>query len=146
MHFNTTTDIHHPLFKASAHIRSLVFVQEQGFNESEELDDLQQDYTYVVGFKDDTPLATARLHFDVETSTCIIERVAILKEGRGQGFGKQLFEFIETVVSNQSIQYLRLDAQDNALLFYESIGFRIDGLGFMEYDRPHHTMIKRVHA
>ena len=76
--FKTTTDIHDPVFKESAHIRSLVFVQEQGFEENEEADDIERGYEHihVVGYIDDQPLTTARLLPTKDGQTYLIERVA----------------------------------------------------------------------
>ena len=142
--FKTTTDIHDPVFKEAAHIRSLVFVQEQGFEENEEADDIERGYKHihVVGYIDDHPSTTARLLPTEDGQTYLIERVATVEEGRGQGLGEELFHFIESFAHERGIQELVLDAQDAALIFYEKLGYTIASPGFFEYGRPHHTMHK----
>lgn len=124
-------------------IRETVFVKEQGVSPSEEYDEHELTAQYVIGY--DTsgdPIATARYRGIGDTAK--IERVAVLKNNRGQGIGKKLIQYIEKIASEQGYQHFKLGAQTHAIPFYEALGYVAYGDVFMDANIPHRYMKKTI--
>lgn len=146
MHFKTTKDTSSSIYMDSLAIRKKVFIEEQSVDESLEIDDLEDKTTHIVGYTGENPCCTARLYLK-DASHLKIQRVAVLKEHRQKGVGKELLEEIEKLAQEIfSARYLVLDSQDHAIAFYEKSGFKVSGNGFMDAGIPHHHMQKETAA
>ena len=64
-----------------------------------------------------------------------IDRVAILREGRGQGLGLRL-EAVMEKARQQGHDAVHLDAQTYAIPFYERLGFVAHGETFLDANIP----------
>jgi predicted GNAT family N-acyltransferase len=87
--------------------------------------------------------ATARVLAESD-DTWHIQRVATLFPLRGQGLGRKLMEYIETLAPSYGIQNLVLGAQVQARGFYESLGFAAIGATFFEAGIQHIHMKKEL--
>lgn len=146
MHFKTTTDTSSPIYTESLIIRKKVFIEEQSVDESLEIDDLENQTTHLVGYREGIPCCTARLYLK-DSSHLKVQRVAVLKDYRNKGIGKDLLEEIEKLAKHTfSADYLILDSQDHAIPFYEKSGYTASGEGFMDAGIPHHHMHKKIAA
>lgn len=107
-------------------VRNQVFVEEQGVPaelEVDELDKLESECIHVLMLHGEQPAGTARMkRYDSETAK--IQRVAMMKQWRGQGFGRKLMEAVEDQARRNGYHYAILDAQTTARPFYEGIGYR----------------------
>ena len=92
-----------------------------------ELDGLDQQLIHLIGYIDNRPVATARINLNDTKTKAKIQRVAVIKEHRGQGLGFELMEEIERWArkTNPSIEVLSLSAQDSAIPFYEKLNYTI---------------------
>ena len=71
-----------------------------------------------------------------------IGRVAVRKEARGQGVGKQLMLDVMDYIKEQKLaKEIRLDAQVSALPFYEGLGFQAYGEVFQDAGIDHIAMV-----
>lgn len=128
------------LKRDAAQIRRKVFVQEQSIPEQDEWDD--QDavslhfVVYDVKHEQSQPIATARL---LENNS--IGRVAVLKAYRGRGIGQLIMQQIIDYAQTEKRQCLKLSSQVHAILFYETLGFRIKGEEYLDCGIPHIDMI-----
>ncbi|WP_438766660.1 GNAT family N-acetyltransferase [Kushneria sp. TE3] len=120
---------------ACRHIRYVVFVQEQGVDESEELDALDPECTHFVMRDGATPCGTARLLPDGH-----IGRVAILSSCRGRGLGARLMRHIIAYARTQGFAHCMLSAQTHATGFYEQLGFVAHGEVYMDAGIAHRDM------
>nr|WP_168797897.1 GNAT family N-acetyltransferase [Pacificoceanicola onchidii] len=120
-------------------IRRAVFIDEQGFTDEEEWDDLDEGSIKLL-IKDGTqPVATARLL--VQDGIGKIGRICVLKEGRGKGLGAKLVLFgLEHFRNNPAINTVELGAQCHALGFYEKLGFSAFGEEYLDGSVPHRNM------
>lgn len=142
--FSTTNSINHAVYQDALMIRRQVFMEEQSIPPSLEIDVYESRALHIVGYLSNHPVTTSRLLSNADKTIYKIQRVATLKPYRHQGFGRELMVFIEQYATAHGMTILTLDAQDTALLFYESLGFRIEGTGFWDANLPHHTMIKQL--
>lgn len=130
-------------------VRRRVFIEGQGVPEARELDGLDQDEgtEHYVGYLEDEPVAVARTRrIYIQTATMRshdvkIERVGVLPEHRGRGFGRQTMEFIIDRLNSQSrVREAILESQTHALDFYRDLGFITIGRVFDDAGIPHKKM------
>lgn len=129
-------------FKEALTIRIKVFVEEQHVPIEEEHDSYDQVAQHFGVFLDRAMVGTGRLVTQGQSGK--IGRIAILKEFRGQGFGRALIETIITSGENQGLVEFVLGAQLQALDFYEKLGFIPEGAIFLDGGIAHRTMRLRI--
>lgn len=130
---------HHAL---CAYLRTIVFIQEQNVSLEEEFETDEDEAVYFLGMYDESPVATSRYRILDDNKTVKIERVAVLSEHRGLGYGKKLT--LAAVSDAQTFfpsAAVVATAQDHAIPFYEDLGFVVAGEGFVAAGIPHHTMM-----
>lgn len=125
-------------------IRRIVFVVEQGVGEDEEWDDLDGECTHFVALNPG-PVGTARLR-PMAGGVAKAQRVAVLREARGQGVGAALMESLEAEARARGHREVQLGAQVGALGFYRSLGYEAYGAEFEEAGIPHRWMRKALGA
>jgi predicted GNAT family N-acyltransferase len=131
-------------------LRIRVFVEEQAVPIEEEIDAHDVLATHFLVRRTDLPaesshaiVATARL-LEQGEGTARIGRVAVLKEYRGLGLGALLLRFIEQFAREQGYARLVLDAQCQALGFYEKLGYMAEGDIFLDCHIEHRCMHKSL--
>lgn len=102
-------------------IRRKVFIQEQSVPQEIEIDEFEKSAEHfllvVAGF----PAATGRLR--VKDKFIKFERIATLKDYRGQGLGKMLMAFmLEYAQKNYPAYTPYMHSQIGAVPFYEKLG------------------------
>lgn len=123
-------------------VRKIVFVEEQGVPVEEEIDQYEQDSVHFLLFDDHKPAGAGR--FRVLNGVGKVERICVLKEARKGGAGKAIMEKIENYAKHQGITKLKLNAQTQAIPFYERLGYESVSEEFMDAGIPHKTMEKRI--
>lgn len=107
-------------------IRSEVFIKEQKIDKAIEYDGLDSldnpSIQYFGIFLNEQLIGACRLHF--QEQIIILQRFAILKQYRKQGYGSKLLEFITNTYSNYDIH---LKAQVHSVKYYEKNGFKVIG-------------------
>ena len=132
--------------QAAMQVRDAVFVQEQGFTPQEEYDELDADALHmVIRLPDGAVIATARLLQEPvasdEPPTGRIGRVAVLKEWRGQGWGRMLLLVLQDEAQQRGDQRLVLGAQQVAAPFYARLGYQPTPYTYDEGGIPHVQMV-----
>ena len=124
-------------------IRMIVFVDEQRVPVEEEIDAHDEtDAAHVLGLEDGRAVATARAV--PHEGGCKIGRVAVLEHARGRGHGAALIRHLVDAARERDASHVVLDAQLNALGFYERLGFQAEGAVFDDAGIPHRRMILRL--
>ncbi len=121
-------------------VRGIVFIGEQNTSYREEIDEHEHTSVHIIGEIDREPVAAARIRFQGEYAK--LERLAVRREWRGQGYGDQLIEFMMKVARDLGYTKFKLHAQITAREFYEKHGFHAVGDTFMEADIEHCLMMK----
>ena len=127
---------------ACSYLRTIIFVQEQECPFADEFNEEDNQAINFIAWNDNLPIAMARYrHID---GTYKIERVCVDRNARGTGAGKKIMRhIIETISSKDNTATFKLSAQDQAIKFYEELGFSAYGEGYIEAGIPHHMMERK---
>ncbi|MDE3237971.1 MAG: GNAT family N-acetyltransferase [Paracoccaceae bacterium] len=120
-------------------LRRVVFIEEQGVPEADELDDKDGEAIHLLATDAGRPVGTARLLLMGKTGK--IGRVCVLKEMRGTGLGAALIRAaVDRLRQIEGIATVKLGAQVHALGFYEKLGFTAFGPVYDDAGIPHQDM------
>lgn len=133
---------------ACLQIRRVVFIDEQGVPEHDELDELDSVCRHFIATPDkgsapDEAIGTARILF-VDDDTAKAQRVAVLRQHRRQGVGAALMFALEGEAARAGRSTLLLSSQLGALPFYERLGFEAYGDTYLDAGIEHRMMRKQV--
>ena len=120
-------------------LRRVVFIEEQGVSEADELDDLDGVAVHLLAIVDGRPMGSARII--PGNGYGKIGRVCVLAEARGTGLGAALMREAVQECRRLGLKTARLGAQTHALGFYEALGFEAVGPVFDDAGIPHREMI-----
>lgn len=132
--------IYHRLPEEACYIREAVFVQEQGF--ADEFDKQDLSATHFVLFVEQEPAAVCRVYWDGELEQFILGRVAVMPQYRRMGLGGAILQSAEQYVREQGGSTLHLHAQCRITDFYEAIGYTQYGEIGDDQGCPHIWMCK----
>lgn len=121
------------------HLRRLVFIEEQGVPEADEIDDKDDTALHLLATEDGTPVGSARLLLIGDTGK--IGRVCVLKSHRGTGLGAALIRAALEELRAQGLTTAKLGSQTHAIGFYERLGFVATGPEYMDAGIPHRDML-----
>jgi len=146
-------------------IRFAVFVDEQAVDPDSERDQLDDDprTLHCVAYADDgTPVAVGRLlaphtdvmhgsgtpHGNMDPAAPHIGRVAVVAKARGTGAGRAVMDFLEAAAlerhgASGSVR-VELSAQDQAMPFYDRLGYTTYGEGYLDEAIMHHDAFKML--
>ena len=117
-------------------LRRVVFIQEQGVSEADEVDGLDDTAIHLLAWDGDVPVGTARLL--LKGSLGKIGRVCVLPKARGTGLGAELIRAALDVLRQQpGVTEAYLGSQSHATGFYEKLGFALEGEEFLDAGIPH---------
>ncbi len=126
------------------YLRTVIFTQGQNVPVELEIEHNEDEAVYFIGEIDKKPVATARYRV-IDGSIAKIERVGVLGDFRGKGYGKLITQYaIDDAKQAHNLEIIKLSSQDSAIPFYERLGFTVDGDGFMEAGISHHIMIMKT--
>lgn len=150
-------------FEDALTVRFAVFVDEQGVPADMERDMLDDDprTLHAVAYSaDGQPVATGRLlapHTDtfhgpgtpygaMDRANPHIGRLAVIAAARGTGVGRELMAFLESAALERHGAHgavrVELSAQDQAMGFYERLGYTAHGEGYLDEGMWHHDAYK----
>jgi ElaA protein len=125
-------------------IRRAVFVHEQGVSEALEIDQRDDEACHLLAFREGEPIGTLRLRWHERGRVAKIERVAVVRQGRGGGIGQALVSAALARAEAAGASEARLNAQTVAQAFYAKLGFVAFGPVFDEDGIPHIAMRQRL--
>ena len=120
------------------HLRRVVFIEEQGVPETDEIDDKDEEAIHLLATEAGRPVGSARLL--LLGSTGKIGRVCVLPGHRGTGLGAALIRAALTELRAQGMTTAKLGSQTHAIGFYERLGFTPTGPEYMDAGIPHRDM------
>lgn len=124
-------------------VRKAVFVEEQQVDVEEEIDQYEDCSVHFVLYNEqEQPIGAGR--FRELDGYGKIERICVMSNARQSGAGKQIMATIEDFARENRFQQLKLNAQTQAIPFYEKLGYHIVSEEFMDAGIPHRTMVKNI--
>lgn len=123
-------------------IRETVFVKEQGFKE--EFDSVDLIATHIVIYSDGKSAAVGRYFNEGNSPTYHIGRVAVMKEYRGLGYGKDIMDIAEKHIKAEGGEKIEVSAQLQAKPFYEKCGYTAVGDIYYDEHCKHILMFKNI--
>ncbi len=121
-------------------VREAVFVQEQGVPLALEWDGRDEEAFHLLAEdRQGNPIGTARLLPEGH-----IGRMAVVKPWRGRGVGTALLRAMVEEGRRRKLEWLVLNAQLEAVPFYERAGFHALGEVFEDAGIPHRRMELRL--
>jgi len=89
-------------------------------------------------------LGVARLH-EANQGVGQVRCVAIKTNQQGKGLGKLLMNYLENEAIKLGLREIILEARENAVPFYESLGYKITKKSYLLFDEiQHYTMEKEL--
>lgn len=125
--------------KELSSVRHEVFVKGQNVPEELEIDGLDDRCSHILALADGKPVGTARLTPDGH-----IGRVAVLREFRQYGIGREIMKQIEEIAFETGFDRVELSAQLHAIPFYEKLGYTTCGEVFLDAGIEHRHMKKSL--
>jgi len=117
-------------------IRQTVFVEEQNIPAETEFDGDDENADHLLALNSaGMAVGCARL-----LDSGLIGRVAVLKEARGNGLGRELMSALVEAAATKKLNRVFLHAQDSAEGFYKNLDFIPTGVSFVEAGIKHLTM------
>jgi ElaA protein len=120
-------------------LRRIVFIEEQGVSEADEVDDKDDTAIHLLATENGTPVGSARLLIAGDTGK--IGRVCVLKSHRGTGLGAALVRAAISELRGHGLTTAKLGAQTHAIGFYQRLGFTATGSEYMDAGIPHRDMV-----
>jgi predicted GNAT family N-acyltransferase len=121
------------------HLRRVVFIDEQGVSEADEIDDLDDQSLHLLAMESNFPVGTARIH--IRDGVAKIGRVCVLQSHRGTGLGAALIRSALDAARGKATM-AKLGAQVHALGFYEALGFAAIGPVYDDAGIDHRDMVR----
>jgi predicted GNAT family N-acyltransferase len=121
-------------------VRAIVFCEEQSVPYDIEIDEFEDSSIHILGQLKDEPIASGRLRFVKDYAK--IERLAVRKAYRRQGYGELLLKYMLDLAREQRFSKFKLHAQVVTESFYLKHGFKREGEEFLEADIAHRVMLK----
>jgi ribosomal protein S18 acetylase RimI-like enzyme len=77
-----------------------------------------------------------------DLQTVRLRQMAVINDLQGKGIGKALMQFAENLARDRGYKKITMHARQNAIGFYEKMGYRRVGDAFIEITIPHYVMEK----
>jgi N-acetylglutamate synthase-like GNAT family acetyltransferase len=87
-------------------------------------------------------IGVGRLH-TISPGVAQIRYMAIDENYRNQGMGKRIYLYLEYKAKQSGIKTIIVDARENAVGFYQSMGFRITGIGHTLFNQIKHKVMEK---
>ena len=119
-------------------LRHEVFVNEQNVPPELELDEEDKHAIHIIAVENGAAVGCARVLFGEDGGH--IGRLAVKREKRGQGIGKEICLFIIELCRERGYKRVWLNSRLHAVGFYEKLGFTRRGETFFEAGIEHIEM------
>jgi len=123
-------------------IRRKVFQIEQGIKEELDFDGQDKNAKQILLIYKGTPIGCARIR--LIDNKAKLERIAVLSDFRGKGFGKILMNYLIAYSKNHNVDEIYFDAQQYLESFYGALGFKREGDPFEEVGIQHIKMKMKI--
>ena len=110
--------------------------------EGSEKDELDKTSIHRMALVNDKVVAVARLHF-LDDSTAQVRYMAVDKDFEQQGMGKAVYLSLEEEARKNKIKTIILNAREQAIGFYEKLGFSVTRKTYLLFDEIQHYEMQK---
>jgi len=109
-----------------------------------ERDEIEDSSIHRMVVSNNNTIAVGRLHY-IATTTAQIRYLAVKKTYQRQGVGKAIYSCLEEEARNNQVKLIILHARENAVSFYEKLGFTVVKKTYLLFNEiQHYEMHKHL--
>jgi ribosomal protein S18 acetylase RimI-like enzyme len=106
-------------------------------------DEDQSDHAMVIESETNEIVGVARMQTNSPTQGQV-RCVAVSPKMQGRGVGKLLMNYLENIAQQKGFTEIVLDARENAVKFYQSIGYEIQEESYLLFGEIQHWKMRKV--
>lgn len=127
-------------FALCRQLRRIVFIEEQGVSEADEVDDQDDVAIHLLAQEGEVALGSARLLVLGDVGK--VGRVCVVQAARGRGIGQMLMRAaVDRFRHVEGVKKVKLGAQTHAIGFYAALGFAPVGDVYLDAGIDHQDMV-----
>jgi N-acetylglutamate synthase-like GNAT family acetyltransferase len=109
-----------------------------------ERDEIEDSSIHRMVVSNNNAIAVGRLHY-IASTTAQIRYLAVKKTYQRQGVGKAIYSCLEEEARNNQVKLIILHARENAVSFYEKLGFTVVKKTYLLFNEiQHYEMHKHL--
>lgn len=105
----------------------------------------EQDAIHIMAVENDTVLGVARMH-ESAPKQGQVRCVAVATDQQGKGVGKAIMIYLENQAQQSGWHEIVLEARENAVPFYTSLGYQIEQESYLLFGEIQHYRMKKALA
>ena len=122
-------------------LRDIILRKPLGLSFTPEDLEKEKDNMLIGAFEEERMLGCCMLVEELP-SIVRLRQMAVSNDLQGKGIGRALMNFAENLARDRGYKIIRMHARDNAVGFYEKVGYKVKGDKFIEITIPHFMMEK----
>lgn len=130
-----------PEYQQMVKLRDIILRKPLGLGFTPEDLEKEKDNMLIGAFDDERMLGCCML-VEEQPDIVRLRQMAVLNDLQGKGIGRALMNFAENLARDRGYKIIRMHARDNAVGFYEKVGYKVKGDKFIEITIPHYVMEK----
>lgn len=132
-----------PEYNQMVKLREVVLRHPLGLTFSSEELEQEKNNLLMAAFEDDRILGCCMLT-EEKPQIVRLRQMAVSNDLQGKGVGKALMNFAENLARDRGYKKITMHARENAIGFYEKMGYKKSGAEFKEVTIPHYVMEKTL--
>lgn len=130
-------------YKHMLDLRDAILRKPLGLHFSPDEIEKEKSNLHIAAYEDDHMVGCCML-VEEDPQTVRLRQMAVLNDVQGKGMGRALMQFAENLARDRGYKKITMHARNNALGFYEKMGYKKVGKEFMEITIPHYVMEKKL--
>ncbi len=132
-----------PEYTQMVKLRDAILRKPLGLTFTQEDLEQEKDNMFIGAFEEDRMLGCCML-VEEQPDIVRLRQMAVLNDLQGKGIGRALMNFAENLARDRGYKIVRMHARNNAVGFYEKVGYKVKGDQFIEITIPHFVMEKEL--
>jgi predicted GNAT family N-acyltransferase len=130
-------------YRQMLNLRDVILRKPLGLKFSEDEIEKEKTNLHIAAYEDEQMLGCCML-VEEEPQTVRLRQMAVVNDVQGKGIGRALMQFAENLARDRGYKKITMHARNNAVGFYEKMGYRKKGKPFEEITIPHFVMEKEL--
>ena len=131
-------------FQQYYHLRWRILRKPWGQEEDSDRDSNDENYYHIMAVINGNTVGVARLEFP-DNGFAQLRYMAVDDVYQGYGIGRKIVDHMEQYSKENNVHELFLNARENAVGFYEKLGYQVTGKSYLLFDSiQHYKMLKSL--